>query len=182
MVRAPRTTRLGLGLTLVCCSVAGLPGTSSAASWVAARLVPNAGFEEGGAFQGQHSCSSDDVSAGLCTTPFGNSRVGLVTWPKDRFASFHAGTGGGSVTTRTLSPSGSTLSVNVAPGSGSLSVEVLDAAGDPVPGYAAADATPITADTLGAAVRWGTRTTLPAGPLRLRFDLTAGDLYSYTIG
>jgi len=134
------------------------------------------------AFQGQHNCSSGDVSADLCTTPFGNSRVGLVTWPKDRFESFHAGTGGGGVTTRTLSPSGSTLSVNVAPGSGSPRVEVLDAAGDPVPGYAAADATPITADTLGAAVRWGTRTALPAGPLRLRFELTAGDLYSYTIG
>ena len=52
----------------------------------------------------------------------------------------------------------------------------------PVPGYTAADATPVTADTLGAPVSWGAKTTLPAGPLRLRFDLTAGDLYSYTIG
>jgi hypothetical protein len=134
------------------------------------------------AFAGQHSCSADDVSAGLCTTPFGNSRVGLVTWPKDRFASFRAGTGGGSVTTRTLSPAGSRLTVNVAPGSGSLRVEVLGADGSPLPGYAAGDATPVTADTLGTPVSWGPRTTLPAGPLRLRFDLTAGDLYSYTIG
>ncbi|MDN3357507.1 carbohydrate binding domain-containing protein [Actinomadura sp. DC4] len=133
------------------------------------------------AFAGQHSCSDTDVTAGLCTKPFGNSRVGLVTWPKDRFESFHAGTGGGSVTTRTLSPAGTGLTVNVAPGSGSLKVEVLDAGGNPVPGYTADDATPVTSDTLGTAVRWGTRTTLPAGPLRLRFDLTAGDLYSYTI-
>jgi hypothetical protein len=133
------------------------------------------------AFAGQHSCSSSDVSSGLCTTPFGNARVGLVTWPKDRFASFHAGAGGGSVTTRTLTPSGSRLTVNVAPGSGSLKVEVLDADGNPMSGYTAADATPITSDTLGTAVGWGSRTTLPAGPFRLRFDLTAGDLYSYTI-
>lgn len=69
----------------------------------------------------------------------------------------------------------------MAPGAGSLKVEVLDANGNPVPGYTAADATPITSDTLGTAVSWGSKTTLPAGPLRLRFDLTAGDLYSYTI-
>jgi hypothetical protein len=121
------------------------------------------------------------VSAGLCTTPFGNARVGLVTWPKDRFESFHAGTGGGEVTTRTLSPSGTRLTVNAAPGSGALRVEVLDADGNPVPGYTAADATPITTDTLGTTVSWGSKTTLPTGPIRLRFDLTAGDLYSYTI-
>ncbi len=134
------------------------------------------------AFAGQHSCTAADVSAGLCTTPFGNARVGLVTWPKDRFESLRAGTGGGDVTTRTLVPAGTLLTVNVAPGSGSLRTEVLDADGTPVPGYTAADATPITADTLGATVSWGSKNTLPAGPIRLRFDLTAGDLYSYTIG
>jgi hypothetical protein len=133
------------------------------------------------AFAGQHSCSAADVSAGLCTTPFGNARVGLVTWPKDRFESFHASTGGGEVTTRTLSPSGTRLTVNAAPGSGALRVEVLDADGKPVPGYTAADATPITTDTLATTVSWGSKTTLPTGPIRLRFDLTAGDLYSYTI-
>jgi len=140
-----------------------------------------------GAFAGEHTCGSADKAAGECTTVAGNSKIGLVTWPADRFESFHANgaTGAGTVTTRPLSPAGGTLSVNYDPGTGgSLRVEVLDADGNAIPGYGAADATPITANALapGAIVTWGDRATLPAGPVRLRFHLTGGDLYEYAIG
>jgi hypothetical protein len=138
-------------------------------------------------FAGEHVCSATDVQAGKCTVPTGASRIGRVTWPTDRFLSFRAASGGGSVTTRPLTPAGGALTVNYDPGTGggALRVEVLDASGQPIPGYTAAEADPVTVDALapGARVTWGTRTTLPTGlgPIRLRFHLTGGDLYAFTV-
>jgi carbohydrate binding protein with CBM4/9 domain len=134
-----------------------------------------------GSFAGEHSCGSEDVP-GLCAKATGNSKIALLTWKRDRFEAFHAASGGGGVTTRTLAPTGTTVTVNANLGTaGQLHVALLDAAGTPVPGYETSN--PITGDTLGTAVAWGTRTTIPAtgGPFRLRFELTEGDLYSYSI-
>lgn len=137
-----------------------------------------------GSFAGEHGCDSAAISRGDCSVAQGNSRIGLVTWPTDRFESFHAAAGGGTVTTRPLAPAGGALAVNYDPGmAGSLTVEVLAADGTPIPGYTAADATPITANALspGAAVSWAGKTALPAGQIRLRFHFTAGDLYAFTV-
>ena len=136
-----------------------------------------------GAFAGEHSCSSADVPI-LCAKPTGNSKIALLTWKRDRFEAFRAGWGGGSVTTRTLAPTGTEVTVNADLGaSGQLRVALLDAAGNPVPGYSAAASTSVTGDTLGTAVNWGTKTAIPTtgGPYRLRFELTSGDLYSYSL-
>lgn len=135
------------------------------------------------AFAGEHSCS--DTSTGDCTVPQGHSGIGMVSWPTDRFESFHAGSGGGTVTTRPLTPAGHTLTVNYDPGpsGGALTADVLDAEGDPVDGYTAADSTPVTTDARapGTAITWTGGSALPAGPLRLRFHLAGGDLYSFTV-
>ncbi|RZU53228.1 hypothetical protein EV385_5128 [Krasilnikovia cinnamomea] len=133
------------------------------------------------AFAGEHSCTAAKVAQGICTVPQGKARIGLITWPRDRFVSFRAGRGGGTLTTRPLAPTGSRLVVNVAPGEGELRAEVLTADGDPVPGYTLDDAEPVTADTLRTAVRWRAGDHLPdtGRPIRLRFSLTGGDLYSY---
>ena len=88
------------------------------------------------------------------------------------------------MTTRPLTPAGRMLTVNYDPGTGgSLRVEVLDGAGNPVPGYGIDDATPVTSNALapGAMVRWGATATLPAGPVRLRFTQTGGDLYAFAV-
>jgi hypothetical protein len=141
-----------------------------------------------GAFAGDHTCDPQSlIDAGDCRVKYGNSNIGLVTWPMDRFEAFHANAGQtGSVTTKPLSPAASTLSVNYDPGtSGSLRVAVLDANGTPVPGYDATDSAVITTDSRhpGVPLSWGGKTTLPtnAGPLRLRFDLTGGDLYAFAV-
>lgn len=129
-------------------------------------------------FAGEHVCDGPRVTAGDCAVPTGNSKIGVVSWPTDRFQSFR---GAGTVTTRPITPAGRTLTVNYDPGpGGSLTVEVLDANGDPVPGYGPSD--PITANALapGTTVRWGANATLPAGPVRLRFTQTGGDLYAFT--
>ncbi|TDV56622.1 hypothetical protein CLV71_102689 [Actinophytocola oryzae] len=136
-----------------------------------------------GSFAGEHGCDATDVPS-LCAKAMGNSKIALLTWKRDRFEAFRAGSGGGSVTTRTLAPTGTRVTVNANLGSsGQLRVALLDSAGNPVSGYAAADATPVTGDTLGTVVSWGGRTTIPTtgGPFRLQFQLTSGDLYSYSI-
>lgn len=133
-------------------------------------------------FAGEHMCTAEPQRAGQCATGYGNSRIGVATWPMDRFASFR---GAGVVTTRPLAAAGDVLTVNYRPGAGgsSLRVEVLDAGGTPVPGYGVADATAISTDARapGTRVSWGDRTTLPAGPLRLRFHTTGGDLYAFAV-
>ncbi|NMO54107.1 hypothetical protein HH310_23345 [Actinoplanes sp. TBRC 11911] len=135
-----------------------------------------------GSFSGEHVCAQTDVNNGDCTTPSGNSNIGMVSWPTDRFASFH---GGGTVTTRPITPAGTTLTVNYAPGTtgDNLKVEVLDVNGNPIPGYASTNVTPIAADAKapGVQVSWGGTTTLPSGAIRLRFTQTGGDLYAFTI-
>jgi len=131
-----------------------------------------------GSFAGEHSCGSEDVPS-LCAKATGNSKIALLTWKRDRFEAFHAASGGGSVTTRTLTPTGTKVTVNANLGtSGQLNVALLDAAGTPIPGYETSN--PITGDTV---VNWGTKTNIPTtgGPFRLQFQLTAGDLYSYSI-
>jgi hypothetical protein len=61
-------------------------------------------------------------------------------------------------------------------------VAVLTESGQPIGDYVATLSTEISTDALapGAQVTWGGKS-LPAGPFRLRFDLTGGDLYAYTI-
>jgi hypothetical protein len=140
-----------------------------------------------GSFKGKHSCPESAAEPEKGCQPvvdnFGGSQTGRVIWQKDRFVSFHAAPGGGNVTTRPLVPQahGDSLQVNVATGDGELKIEVLDAKGVPIPGYTLADATPVKGDTLSQTVTWGARSTLPNGPIRLRFSLSAGDLYSYAI-
>ncbi|WP_306830231.1 carbohydrate binding domain-containing protein [Catenuloplanes nepalensis] len=135
-----------------------------------------------GAFSGEHLCDSAAINAGQCTTPYGPSNVGMVSWPTDRFASFHAD-GAGVVTTRPLTAAGNALTVNYKPAAAgdSLRAEVLDVNGNPIPGYAAADSIPVTTDALAPGVRvaWTGGNTLPAGAVRLRFHLDGGDLYSF---
>lgn len=136
-----------------------------------------------GSFAGEHGCVGADVPS-LCAKAMGNSKIALLTWKRDRFEAFRAAPGGGSLTTRTFAPTGTRVTVNANLGaSGQLRVALLDAAGNPVPGYAAPDSTAVTGDTLGTVVDWGGRTTIPTtgGPFRLQFQLTAGDLYSYAV-
>ncbi len=118
-------------------------------------------------------------------------QTGMATWRRDGFVSLtnasRPGTGEpGQVTTKPVVFQGGSLKVNaVVHAHGSLTVEVLDAAsGDPVPGYAAGDALPVTGDQYAATVRWkGGRTlaALSGHQVRFRFHLTGTDLYSYWV-
>ena len=61
-------------------------------------------------------------------------------------------------------------------------VEVLDAAGKAIEGYEKESCVIENQDSVKLAIRWKDAAALPAGmPIRLRFHLQNGDLYSYRI-
>lgn len=63
-----------------------------------------------------------------------------------------------------------------------LRVELLDAQGQPIPGFSAADGTPITTDSVRHIVRWKDNPDcqlLQAHPIRLRFHLKNARLYAF---
>ncbi|PZF80358.1 hypothetical protein [Jiangella anatolica] len=113
-----------------------------------------------------------------------SAAIGRVSWRKDGWVSMRAGATTGTLTTKELDVSGDSLFVNADLGSGgSLRAEILDAAGDPLPGFGLADSNPVTGDQLKAELTWdGADFAAIAGqPLRIRFHLTGGDLYSFTV-
>lgn len=135
-----------------------------------------------GSYAGEHACSAARLRAGTCDVLQVPSRIGMVTWQRDRFVSLRSeGSAPGVVTTRVLDPekSGGQLHLNV---NGTVRVEVLDAAGQPVPGYGVQDSVPVRGDRLDAVATWKNADHLPADVegLRLRLHVT-GDLYSYAI-
>lgn len=135
-----------------------------------------------GSYAGEHACTAARISAGTCDVLQVPSRIGMVTWKRDRFVSLKStGSAAGVVTTRVLTPSEAAgrLHLNA---DGAVRVEVLDAAGHPVPGYGLGASVPVRGDTLDSVATWRGRDHLPAlpGGVRLRLHVT-GELFSYAI-
>ena len=113
-----------------------------------------------------------------------DSRVRRFVFRKDGIVSVRARQGG--LTSRPLTFSGRQLVVNyrcLTKGTkgGSLRVELLDAAGDPIDGFTAADCVSLTGDRVAATVAWkGQRglAGLSGTPVKLRFVLKNADLFS----
>jgi hypothetical protein len=104
----------------------------------------------------------------------------------DGFASVRAGWEGGGMLTRPLLFAGCQLELNYATSAaGSLRVEIQDADGVPLPGYRAADCTPLIGDRIAQIVRWGEISDVSAlagQPVRLRFLLREADLFALCFG
>ena len=122
------------------------------------------------------------------TTPHGGlapekeQSIALAMWRIDGLASMQAKDKPGSIETHDFIPEGSQLSVNAGFGKGRLMVEVLDAEGKTIPGYEKEACVIENQDAVKLPVRWKNAATLPAGvPVRLRFHLQNGDLFSYRI-
>ena len=142
------------------------------------------GFNEGHAAK---SCYDDalrrqyraDVRAGRRHFP----ALGLAKVRRDGFISRDAGLDGGTLTTRLLRPGGASLEVNatVAAG-GTITVTMQDEQEQALPGFGAADCTPLTGDSLRHRVQWGDRRgddRWRERPVRLRFHLRAAALYGF---
>jgi hypothetical protein len=110
--------------------------------------------------------------------------IGLAKLRLDGFVSIvdDTGPGPGTLTTKPLTTSGTSLVVNADASAGSIQVEVLDAAGAVVPGFGKADADPITGDDVRHVVTWNgdsSLANLPGGPFSLKFHVDGADLYSF---
>jgi hypothetical protein len=124
------------------------------------------------------------------TTPDGRrgiycgASVGYAMLRRDGFASMDAGVTPGGLTTRPLAFSGKCLFVNVNAPDGFLRAEILDESGTPIEPFTIDNCNPLTADSTITQVTWTGASDLSAlagRPVRLRFELTDGSLYSFWI-
>jgi hypothetical protein len=95
-----------------------------------------------------------------------------------------AGADGGTLTTRPVRFSGEHLFVNMDCPEGKMVVDVLDEQDRPVEGFAAEGCEPVSTDSTLVRVVWRNGASLAklAGkPVRFRFHLTAGSLYSFWV-
>ena len=110
--------------------------------------------------------------------------TGLATLRRDGFASLDAGTTPAALTTRPVRFTGRHLFVNVAAAQGELRGEVLDSAGQVVGPFSRENCIPLKTDQTLVELKWrgaADLTKLAGQPVRLRFHLTNGSLYSFWI-
>ncbi len=115
---------------------------------------------------------------------YAGGTTGLATLRRDGFAAMAAGHAGGDLLTRPVTFGGRYLFANVQADRGELRAAVLDADGQPLAGYGEADCEPVRANRTAAPVRWRGGPELPAPdgrPVRLRFSLRNGELYSFWV-
>jgi hypothetical protein len=110
-------------------------------------------------------------------------RLRRYTIRLDGFVSLNASFAGGEMTTKPVTFSGSRLLVNYSTSAaGSLRVAILDSDGTAMPGFGLHDADELYGDTTSQSVSWTSNSDvsgLAGKPVRLRFQLTDGDLYSF---
>jgi hypothetical protein len=111
------------------------------------------------------------------------SRLRRFTYPFNRLAALSADATGGQAITRPVQFTGSKLLVNYkSADKGALRIELQDAAGQPLPGYTAADCKPLTGDSVLTTAYWTNGpdlSSLADQPLRLRFILSDAELFSF---
>jgi hypothetical protein len=114
----------------------------------------------------------------------GDNTTGLATLRRDGFVSMEAGDAGGSLTTRPVRFRGKYLFVNVNSPDGELRVELLDANSRVIAPFSRENCQPIRVNSTLQQVRWKQRDELSAlagTPVRLRFHLRAGGIYSFWV-
>lgn len=131
-------------------------------------------------FTGDTERTSDDF---FYNGMHNNGSIGLAVLRRDGFVARSARSGKGSLTTPPVSFAGEYLFVNVDCPKGELRVEVLDKDGKVIEGYSAADCKPIRKDGTILNVAWKKHKTLQGitGPVKFRFCLENGDLYSFWV-
>ena len=116
--------------------------------------------------------------------PYAGGSTGLAVLRRDGFASMDAGAGAGTLTTRPVTFEGKYLFVNAATSRGRLEVELLDRAGRVIEPFTRLGCVPIAADATLHQVTWAGGRDLSAvvgQPVRFRFHLRAGSLYSFWV-
>lgn len=113
---------------------------------------------------------------------YANGAVGLARLRRDGFASLQARFPGASMTTRPLTFSAGRLFVNANTAGSVLTVECLDEGRRVVSGFSASECRGFSGNSTGTEIRWagdGGLERLVGRPVRLRFRMDRGDLYSF---
>jgi hypothetical protein len=114
----------------------------------------------------------------------GNCHTGLATMRRDGFASMDADKAFGVLTTRPVRFQGKYLFVNVDVPKGALRVEVLNLDGKMLKPFTFDNCSPVTGDATLQQVTWKDSedlSTLAGQPVRFRFHLKDGSLYSFWV-
>jgi hypothetical protein len=110
--------------------------------------------------------------------------IGIATLRRDGFASMDADQEVGTLTTRPVSFEGSQLFVNLDAPRGALRVAVLDEMGNEIAPFTMQNCRPLAVDSTLQNVEWigaGDLSALKNRPVRFRFALKAGSLYSFWV-
>ncbi len=111
------------------------------------------------------------------------SAIHLARLRLDGFASVHAGEKHGTVVTKPVTITGSTLTVNVAAARGELRAELIDAGTERViDGYGTDDCLPVCQTAVSVPLRWREHETvepLRNRTVRIRFRFRDSDLYAF---
>jgi hypothetical protein len=116
--------------------------------------------------------------------------IGLATLRRDGFVAWRAGPSGGTLRTHLLAyshgggdlPGRGRLRLNIRADGGEARVELRDLDGKAIPGFAAADCDPVTADSISHAVSWGGSPVLDrlhGLPFSMCVHLRDAELYSF---
>ncbi|MXZ36455.1 MAG: glycosyl hydrolase family 32 [Acidobacteria bacterium] len=115
---------------------------------------------------------------------YAGGSTGLAVLRRDGFASLDAPESGGAVTTRPLRFQGRHLFVNLQAPRGQLQAEVLDGQGVPIAPFSRQNCLPVSGDSTLSQVVWkeaADLSILAGRPVRFRFHLTNGRLYSFWV-
>ncbi len=107
--------------------------------------------------------------------------IGLAHLRQDGFVSAEGGPQGGSVLTKPLVCSGSSLRINAQAKEGEIRAEMLDTKGRPIAGRDLSASEAFGGDALDVQLRWkgGSDRSCVGMPLRIRFHLKNAKLYSF---
>jgi hypothetical protein len=114
---------------------------------------------------------------------YANGAMGLAKLRRDGFASMQARHLGGSLTTRPLTFTGDRLFVNANTAGAELTVECLDAHGQPIAPFTRQHCGAFRGNATCVEIRWdgASLAALRGQPVKLRFRLDRGELYSFWI-
>jgi len=118
------------------------------------------------------------------STASGVSSTGLAFLRRDGFASMDAGPKEGTLTTRPVRFQGRHLFVNAAAEGGELLVELINSRGDTIAPFSRENCEPVRTDRTLQPVRWkgaADLSSLAGQPVRCRFSLRNGQLYSFWV-
>ena len=115
---------------------------------------------------------------------YAGGSTGMATLRRDGFVAMTADAEIGALTTRLLSFNGSHLFVNASCAEGELTVEILDEQGKVLSGFSFDDSVPLVGDSTCHRItlkNFEDLSGLDRMPVRFRFQLRQGELYSFWV-